>query len=188
MNQDPPLWTPAPARAASSQLARFIDALRRDGIGLPESSDAEAFAALHAWSVEQPAEFWAAVWRDGGVIADRQRDGTEWDAVLVGGDRMAPPVPVEGPSWFTGARLNFAENLLRLDGDAPALIAWDEGGRRGLRWRGLDLLAPGEDEEEEQRRAERGSNTEDWWATSSHHAASPLDGEEWKTTAPRYNA
>ena len=138
MTPDTPLWTPDPARAAASQLARFIDAMRAAGVNLPESRDAEAFGALHAWSVDHPAEFWAAVWRDGGVIADRRPNGTEWDAALVGEDRMAPPDPVRGPSWFTGACLNFAENLLRLDGDAPALIAWDERGRSGLRsWREL---------------------------------------------------
>jgi acetoacetyl-CoA synthetase len=43
---------------------------------------------------------------------------------------MAPPVPVLGPRWFTGARLNFAENLLRHDGDDDALVFWNEAGRR----------------------------------------------------------
>ncbi len=32
--------------------------------------------------------------------------------------------------WFPGARLNFAENLLRYRDDRPALIAWDERGRQ----------------------------------------------------------
>ena len=133
MNQSAPSWTPDPARAAVSHMARFIEALRHDGIGLPDPRDANAFAALHAWSVEHPAAFWAAVWRDGGVIADRRPDGSEWDDALVGGDRMAPPDRTNGPAWFIGARLNFAENLLRRDSDAPALIAWDERGRSGSR-------------------------------------------------------
>ncbi len=133
MDHSAPLWTPDPAHAARSNLARFIDALRAAGTPLPPSSDAKAFNALHDWSVEQPAAFWAAVWRDGEVIADRKPDGAAWDEVLVGGDRMAPPDPIEGPAWFAGARLNFAENLLRRHDDAPALIAWDERGPSGGR-------------------------------------------------------
>ena len=41
---------------------------------------------------------------------------------------MAPPDPVLGPRWFTGARLNFAENLLRRYDDAEALVLWTERG------------------------------------------------------------
>ena len=35
---------------------------------------------------------------------------------------MAPPAAELGPAWFEGARLNFAENLLRRRDDAPALV------------------------------------------------------------------
>ena len=64
--------------------------------------------------------------------------GTAWTDVLVGRDRMAPPDPVLGPKWFTGARLNFAENLLRRAGDDPAIIAWDErGAAASLSWDAL---------------------------------------------------
>ena len=42
---------------------------------------------------------------------------------------MAPPDPALGPRWFLGARLNFAENLLRFRDDHPALIARNERGR-----------------------------------------------------------
>jgi acetoacetyl-CoA synthetase len=41
---------------------------------------------------------------------------------------MAPPDPVLGPRWFDGARLNFAENLLRHRDDGLALVAWSERG------------------------------------------------------------
>lgn len=88
------------------------------------------YADWHAWSVREPERFWAAVWRFTGVIADDRVGRDPWDAVLVGGERMAPPDPDEGPRWFTGARLNFAENLLRRRDDAPAIIARDESGRR----------------------------------------------------------
>ena len=44
---------------------------------------------------------------------------------------MAPPDPVLGPRWFTGARLNFAENLLRRYDDARGAGAVDRARTRG---------------------------------------------------------
>jgi acetoacetyl-CoA synthetase len=41
---------------------------------------------------------------------------------------MAPPDPELGPRWFVGARLNFAENLLRYRDDREALVFWCERG------------------------------------------------------------
>ena len=76
--------------------------------------------------MEQPDLFWPAVWEFCGVIADRRADGTSWDAVLQHGDRFAPP----GPDWFPGARLNFAENLLRFTDHHEALVFWNELGRQ----------------------------------------------------------
>ena len=35
-----------------------------------------------------------------------------------------------GARWFPGARLNFAENLLRYRDDSPALVFWNEAGRQ----------------------------------------------------------
>ncbi|HET8623562.1 MAG TPA: AMP-binding protein, partial [Gemmatimonadales bacterium] len=93
------------------------------------------FASLYRWSVERPDEFWPAVWRFTSVVADRRADGSEWDQVVVGADRMAPPDPELGPRWFLGARLNFAENLLRAAGQGEAIVFWNEAGRqRSLTW------------------------------------------------------
>jgi len=119
-------------------LGEFVDRLRADGAALPATHDAKGFAALHQWSIDNPEQFWAAVWRDAGVIADTRNDRTSWDDVLIGRDRMTPPDPLLGPRWFTGARLNFAENLLRTDGPGDAIVAWDERGRyAGLSWNEL---------------------------------------------------
>src|SRR5688500_4720717 len=45
---------------------------------------------------------------------------------------MAPPDPDLGPRWFTGARLSFAENLLRFDDERTAIVAWRARGARRL--------------------------------------------------------
>ena len=100
------LWTPSPERVATSHLAEFARRV---------APQADGYDALWAWSVEDLPRFWAAVWAHGGVIASRP-----YDDVLVD-----PSMP--GARWFTGARLNYAENLLRHRGDGPAVIATGEG-------------------------------------------------------------
>lgn len=116
------LWRPDPARVSRSAIAAFIAARQREGVALPSAGEPNAFRALHAWSVEQPAAFWDAVWRDGGVI------GTRGAAPAVAPDAAMLPPHSGGPTWFPDAHLNVAENLLRHEGDRLALVAWDEAG------------------------------------------------------------
>ncbi|MFN3985693.1 MAG: acetoacetate--CoA ligase [Rhodocyclaceae bacterium] len=110
---DRPLWTPSPERIAAANLTAFARAAEaRWGVELPD------YAALHAWSVAQPEQFWSSIWDadglGGGVIGERG------ERVLVDGERMP------GARWFPDARLNFAENLLRGRGDDDALVFWGE--------------------------------------------------------------
>jgi acetoacetyl-CoA synthetase len=96
------------------------------------------FPSLYRWSVERPEAFWPEVWSACGVVADQRPGRAPWDEVIVGLERMAPPDPVLGPRWFPGARINFAENLLRFRDDRPALVFWNEQGRqRSLGFREL---------------------------------------------------
>jgi acetoacetyl-CoA synthetase len=122
-----PLWTPSATDRAQAELTRFRARLRER---YPEAGDLSSYAALHRWSVEHREEFWAELWHFTGVIAEARPGREPWDAVLEGRDRMMPPAPGLGPRWFAGARLNFAENLLRRGDDADALVSWDERGRR----------------------------------------------------------
>ncbi|MDF3052643.1 MAG: acsA [Geminicoccaceae bacterium] len=94
---------------------------------LSSAESVSDYASLYRWSVEHPEAFWPEVWRFCGVIAE-ERAGSPWDDVVIGLDRMAPPDPGLGPRWFPGARLNFAENLLRFSDDHPALVFWNEQG------------------------------------------------------------
>jgi acetoacetyl-CoA synthetase len=123
-----PLWSPTPDRVARANMTRFLAHVRA---GAPAGAD-EVWdvASLYAWSVARPDAFWPEVWRFCGVIADERAGRAPWDKVVVGVDRMAPPDPTLGPRWFEGARLNFAENLLRHDGDRDALVFWNECGRQ----------------------------------------------------------
>ncbi|HUX34700.1 MAG TPA: acetoacetate--CoA ligase [Gemmatimonadaceae bacterium] len=120
-----PLWSPPPSALAQSNLARFLAFVADEGAPVHD------YPSLHAWSVDRREDFWSAVWRFCGVIADEIPGHGPWYTALVGRDRMGPPTPDLGPTWFLGARLNFAENLLRHDDDRPAIVAWTETGRAG---------------------------------------------------------
>ena len=104
-----PLWVPDTARIADANITAFTrQAEARWGRSFAD------YAALHAWSVDQPAEFWTSIWEYGEV------KGSRGDVVLENADQMP------GARWFPGARLNFAENLLRQRDDSDALVFWGE--------------------------------------------------------------
>jgi acetoacetyl-CoA synthetase len=107
-----PLWQPAEERIAASNMQRFIHKSRA-------ALAAPSYADLYDWSIRNPHEFWAAAWNFLGIHAE-----TPYTSVVEDFDRMP------GARWFEGARLNFAENLLRAEHTAPAIIACDETGRR----------------------------------------------------------
>ncbi|MGZ8491231.1 MAG: acetoacetate--CoA ligase [Gemmatirosa sp.] len=124
-DDDRPVWTPSADDVARANLTTFLAAARAaSGEALPD------YGALWRWSVDRPEAFWPLVWRFCDVRAEHAegRAGDPWDAVLVGGDRMAPPDDERGPRWFSGARLNFAEHLLRHAGEHEAIVAWTERG------------------------------------------------------------
>jgi acetoacetyl-CoA synthetase len=128
MSKDSPLWTPDAARVARANLTAFIKHVqKRKPVGADDVTD---FTSLYRWSVERPEAFWPEVWHFCGVVADEPPGREPWDEVVVGLDRMAPPDPELGPRWFPGARINFAENLLRYRDDRLALVFWNELGRQ----------------------------------------------------------
>jgi len=82
------------------------------------------YAALYEWSTAKPDEFWASVWKFCGIQAN-----TPYRTVLRDAERMP------GATWFDGATLNFAENLLAPNGSGAALVFANERGERGeLHW------------------------------------------------------
>ncbi len=125
MTEQTPLWSPTRAQSDSSEMSRFIAWLAHKGT-LPSSLISSH--ALWQWSVQQPEAFWEAWWQFANVQADTRDDGTQYDMVLRGAERMAPPTAELGPQWFPGARLNFAEHLLQRRDEHAALVCWTEQG------------------------------------------------------------
>ena len=126
-DQNPTLrWAPTAEQVARANVTRFIrDAVRPLGGAAGAVKDSPS---LYAWSLDAPEQFWAAVWDFCGVRCEPRAGARPWDDVLVGSHRMAPPDPALGPRWFPGARLNFAENLLRFRDEREALVLWTEQG------------------------------------------------------------
>jgi acetoacetyl-CoA synthetase len=114
-----PMWRPSRDEVDRAQLTRFM---RDNGVA--------DYAALYRWSVDHAEEFWPALWHFCAVVADARPGKDPWDRVLRGAGRVAPPNKTDGPVWFEGARLNFAENLLKYRDDRAALVFWNELGRQ----------------------------------------------------------
>jgi acetoacetyl-CoA synthetase len=100
-----PLWKPSAERIKNSNLTDLMTRLKEQ-----KGLDFKSYDELYEWSVAERADFWESVWEYGGIISSKG-----YDEVLVDGDKMP------GAKWFTGARLNFAENLLRFRDQQEAL-------------------------------------------------------------------
>jgi acetoacetyl-CoA synthetase len=116
------LWQPSAERIAQANLTRFIELVnQRWQAGVTDH------ASLYTWTIREPVRFWEAVWDFAGVVGDKGAA-----PLLLDADRMP------GAKWFPGARLNFAENLLRRRDDEVALVFWGENKvRRKLTFREL---------------------------------------------------
>ncbi|WP_174187275.1 acetoacetate--CoA ligase [Nocardia barduliensis] len=106
------LWTPAPDRAAAARMARY-----QQWLAAEKGVTTEDFESLWRWSIDDLAGFWSSIWEYFEVLSSQPPQ-----AVLA--ENVMP-----GARWFIGARLNWAQNLLRhLDAPGPAIISVDETG------------------------------------------------------------
>ncbi|MGD9368092.1 MAG: acetoacetate--CoA ligase [Desulfobacteraceae bacterium] len=104
------LWTPSKDRIESSNMYHFMGWLNER-----YSQNFSGYPELYQWSVQHLSDFWGALWEYFGVSASKPYDQVVDDAAKM-----------PGAKWFTGARLNFAENLLRFRDDHTALIFYGE--------------------------------------------------------------
>lgn len=97
-----PLWIPAAARKDSAHMAEFLKYVNTHC-----KKDFSDYSQLYTWSVTSVSEFWETVWNFFEIIA------SEPYTAVVDDLKNFP-----GAHWFVGAKLNYAENMLRFS-DRP---------------------------------------------------------------------
>jgi len=100
------LWQPSEERIKEANMIKFINFVNEE-----YDLEVSSYAQLYNWSIEDIPDFWAAMWKFGQIKASRKYDKVVDDLSKFPGAR-----------WFVGARLNFAENLLRYRDDHVALV------------------------------------------------------------------
>ncbi|CAL8294298.1 unnamed protein product [Gadus morhua 'NCC'] len=101
------LWYPDSKK--NTHMNRFRAHINKDyGVDLANYND------LYQWSVDSYPDFWAEVWSFCGIVSS-----SPYEEVIDVTKRVS-----DVPEWFKGARLNYAENLLKhTDLDKVALYA-----------------------------------------------------------------
>ncbi len=117
-----PLWEPSKQRIKDSNMYRFMQ-----GVNQTYGTDCTNYQQLYQWSIDNIEAFWAEMWRFAEIKAS-----INFQKVIDN------PTKMPGAHWFTGSRLNFAENLLRYRDDKTALIFRGEDSvRRSLTYKEL---------------------------------------------------
>jgi acetoacetyl-CoA synthetase len=109
-----PLWNPSAEQIHQANLTRFLKYVNGK-----HGKDFQTYFHIYQWSVENIPDFWARLWEFADLKASRGYDQVVDDA------RKMP-----GAKWFSGAHLNFAENLLRFRDARQAFIFRGEAHKR----------------------------------------------------------
>jgi acetoacetyl-CoA synthetase len=107
------LWTPTLKQISNSNLYEFITFLAKDGHQIEDYQD------LYEFSIRLPQLFWKYLWDFGSFIQHQNHS-----SVLSNGESMLEA------QWFSGAKFNFAQNLLKYRDDRPAVTAYNERGKQ----------------------------------------------------------
>ncbi len=91
------LWEPSQAFKDESQMSKYMTWLERE-----KGLSFEGYQELRTWSVDYLEEFWASIWDYFEILSDAPYEQ------MVSSLEMSPHV-----EWFKGAKVNFAENILR---------------------------------------------------------------------------
>ena len=116
------LWTPGPERIRRANVTAFADWLARE-----RGRRYADYTALWRWSVEDLEGFWQALW-------DYFHIDSSAPHPRVLGRRSMP-----GAEWFPGARLNYAQHVLRREptGGDVLLHASESQPLTALKWEAL---------------------------------------------------
>ena len=106
-----PIWEPSLERKKAANLTGFIELVNER-----HKKSIATYRELQEWSVSDIPGFWALMWEFGKV-----RSSSPFETPVTALSDML------GVRWFPGARLNFAENLLRFRDNRTALVFKGEG-------------------------------------------------------------
>ena len=107
---NPKLWEPTSGQIAKSQMSRF-----REFINQHYQRSVEDYHDLYNWSITNSEDFWESIWKFSKVISSEPY-------TQICDDITKMP----GAKWFSGARLNFAENLLKYRDEEIAIKFYGE--------------------------------------------------------------
>jgi len=118
------LWSPSEDDVENANITRFIEFVsEKRGI------EFSGYFDLYDWSVSDIPAFWSDIWEFANVVSS------------VGYEQVVDDLGrFPGARWFVGARMNFAENLMRYSDERTAIVFRDElGDRREYTYRDLHL-------------------------------------------------
>ncbi len=100
------LWSPSEEQIRNANMTKYMDFLKRN-----KNLNFTSYEELYDWTIENRAAFWESLWEFFDIIYSKK-----YDSVL------DSPNDMLGSRWFSGARLNFAENLLRFRDERNAIV------------------------------------------------------------------
>ena len=100
------LWQPTNEYKENSKMYGFLNRIYKK-----YNLKNDEYYTIHNWSVANPDNFWAEIWEYFDVKYSKTFDSVVDD-----------PKKMPGAKWFSGARLNFAENLLQKRDNSTAII------------------------------------------------------------------
>lgn len=106
------LWQPGIEQIKRSQMNQF-----REHVNQHFNYKFKDYSQLYQWSIDRPEEFWGEFFKFSDIIC-----GETYSNVVEFSNHISQT------RWFPGAKLNFAQNLLRYRDDKTAIIFANEHG------------------------------------------------------------
>ena len=101
-----PIWEPSEERKKNANMTKFTNFINKR-----YGRKFQTYKELYNWSIENIPDFWASMWDFAEIKASK------------GYEKVVDDLnKFPGAKWFIGARLNFAENLLRYRDDHTAFV------------------------------------------------------------------
>lgn len=100
------LWEPSEAQIENANMTRFMNFVNQE-----YSQGISTYEELYKWAIENIPDFWAAMWSFGEIVHSKTC-----------GNGVDDLEKMPGASWFQGAKLNYAENLLRFRDHKTAIV------------------------------------------------------------------